>query len=815
MVSSHAAVQYQESAAEAHPKEGEHAPPAGAIQYYLTDPAQEILIAHDEHVKDNKPVTYKHTYQTFFESLAAPDSRLLTKDGPGYMNGPCHGLRRKVNVPYYHFAVLDGDSSLDEHGNRTEGAPSPVAVHTALKNYNLSHCIYTTYSHSFKGARWRLLIPTQINSAAELRGLLTYLVEILRVHCELPVYLTQESTTWGNRWHFPRTAHAEAPFYSACHFGYSLLPAPLALLYGQVDAMGQEYRETIPPRRNEGGGGSLIAQFCELYPLPDLLIANGYTFHGQSILADQHGRELPVMRFKKPDSSNGPGAIVYWDEDRWRGYSHHKTDVMNTGHSFDAFDVFRYLGSQGGPDEEDWFVKAAEAVKDRMLDYMGDHHPVVLEGSKFKIGYLIDNPVGPGVEYRLMRWEDFNMKMDKRPGIFLNMKQKDGTTALKMVGLAEWWRKCKERVDYDGVIFEPTRLGDSYSRTIQKGETKFFNLFNGWNFKPEPGSCELLEWHLREAICSGIEEEYEYLLDWLAHIFQFPAEKPNVALVLRGGKGIGKSIVMSRLCASLGSLGLVIANTRQLTGDFNAHMRNKLLAVVEESFWAGSHTDEGPLKHLISDEYTTFERKGVDAEPGRSFIRLILITNNTWAAPASEDERRFFIPTLSNAAKDRQRKEGDYFTRLSRELNGGGINALVHKLMERRISKTAIRYPPQTSGLMNQKLLSLTGLKAWIYDALKAGAFRAYKADTAFPLADYPRENEIPMEVLENSALNYSSRYDSGRSIVTRVEMLLNDVFGKPKLTFISGKLLVTLPSLQQLRRSFEKFMDADIDWGE
>ena len=71
------------------------------------------------------------------------------------------------------------------------------------------------------------------------------------------------------------------------------------------------------------------------------------------------------------------------------------------------------------------------------------------------------------------------------------------------------------------------------------------------------------------------------------------------------------------------------------------------------------------------------------------------------------------------------------------------------------------------------------------------------------------------MEVLENSALNYSSRYDSGRSIVTRVEMLLNDVFGKPKLTFISGKLLVTLPSLQQLRRSFEKFMDADIDWGE
>ena len=80
MVSSHAAVQYQESTAEAHQGDADHAPAAGAVQYYLTDPAQEILIAHDEHVKDNKPTTYKHTYQTFFESLAAPDSRLLTKD---------------------------------------------------------------------------------------------------------------------------------------------------------------------------------------------------------------------------------------------------------------------------------------------------------------------------------------------------------------------------------------------------------------------------------------------------------------------------------------------------------------------------------------------------------------------------------------------------------------------------------------------------------------------------------------------------------------------------------------------------------------
>jgi hypothetical protein len=115
---------------------------------------------------------------------------------------------------------------------------------------------------------------------------------------------------------------------------------------------------------------------------------------------------------------------------------------------------------------------------------------------------------------------------------------------------------------------------------------------------------------------------------------------------------------MSRLCKALGPLAVVIANSRQLTGDFNSHMRNKLLALVEESFWAGNHSDEGPLKHLITDELTTFERKGVDAEAGRSFIRLVLVTNQVWAAPASSDERRFAFLSVSDAGKRRNFEEG-------------------------------------------------------------------------------------------------------------------------------------------------------------
>lgn len=783
------------------------------VTYYQTEPDEEIVIGMDHRVKDNKPTNTRFTLRGFFDLLQRPDRSILTKDGPGFMNGPCNGLRRKANVPYYHFAVLDGDASLDEKGNKVDGAPSPVAIHKLLTEYNLSHCIYTTYSHAFKGARWRLLIPSRIASPAHLRGLLTYLVEVLRAHAHLPVYLTPESTTWGNRWHLPRTSCDEAPFYAAYHFGYSLEAEPLARYYGQLDLAGQEVRESIPPIK-ESAGSSLLEQFCALHPLPDMLTVNGYTFHGQSVVADQFGIERPVLRFKKPDSDSEAGVVVYWEGDRWRGYSHHRSDPLNTGHSFDSFDVFRLIGGTGDG-ETDWYLLAAEMVREKLHEYMTENHPIVLDGSRFRVGYKLDSPSGPGVEYRLMRWEDFSMKMDQKPGIFVPVRQKDGTTGLKLTGLAEWWRKNPDRFDHDGVIFKPTRIGERYQRTITINNSRFFNLFNGWHIKPAEGSCELIEWHIRHALCSNNDVEVDYFMDWLAHIFQFPEEKPNVALVLRGGKGIGKSIIMSRLAYAFGSMGTVIANSRQLTGEFNAHLRHRLLAVVEESFWAGSHQEEGVLKHLISDELTTYERKGVDPEAGRSFIRIVLVTNNEWAAPASSDERRFFVPTASQAARERQKEEGDYFERLVKELDGGGIDALVHKLLRRRISKTAVRYPPRTKGLERQKLLSLTGLRAWLYDTLKAGYFRVPKSEIRHVLQSYPRRNLIPMETLEESAVGYTHRFENGRSLPTRIELLLNELFGDVKLLFSGGKLLVDLASLHELRVKFAAYMEVDIDWGE
>lgn len=796
------------------PKPTAEPEPLGEPQCLLTDPDQAIDVAFDTGVKDNRPVTHRTTYAKFFEQLSMPDPHRQTKEGPGFLNGPCHGLRRKANVPYYEFAVLDGDASVDEKGNNTPGAPSPLAVHTTLKEWNISHHIVTTFSHlsADKGNRWRLLLPVRITSPAQLRAVITYIVELLRVNADLPVYLTPESVVYGNRWHSPRTSHVEAPFYAATHFGFSLDPVYLARYYHQVGPDGQEVREAIPTQSKFQSTG-IIAQFCGLFPLPDMLTANGYKFSSQGVVTDQHGREQPMMRFLKPGSDNGAGVVVFWDVEsaRWRGYSHHANDVMATGHSFDSFDVLERLG--GEEQGTNYIELAAAQIRLAMVEYMSKKHPILLEGGKFRVGYLMDQEHGKGQEYRFLRWEDFQNKMASQPGIFESFMGKEGEPVMKVVDLAAWWKTHKDRCDYDGVTFRPVRLGEDPERAVAVGGTRYFNLFNGWPLRPEAGRCDLIDWHLREVICGGREAEYEYLMDWLAHMLQFPAEKPGVALVLRSGKGTGKSMVMSSLCHALGPLGIVIANNRQLTGDFNSHMRNKVFALVEESFWAGSHSDEGPLKHLITDEKTTFERKGIDAEPGMSFVRLVLITNSVWAAPASSDERRFFFLSVGDAGKRRNQQDGRYFTDLLRELNGGGINVLAHRLMQRRISKEAVRHPPLTEGLARQKLLSLNGLQAWAYDAVKIGAFRNPRGDAFEHLREYPNDSVIKVDFLVESAKAYLTTHDNSRSIQTRIEVTLTEMFGPPKTEVIGNAMVYRLPSIQTLRSSFDEFIGSPTSW--
>lgn len=294
---------------------------------------------------------------------------------------------------------------------------------------------------------------------------------------------------------------------------------------------------------------------------------------------------------------------------------------------------------------------------------------------------------------------------------------KGGQAAIKHVPVAELWLKSAERRQYEGVTFAPANNAPDC----------YYNLWSGFAFEPlDCGiftagmKCRRLLKHMKYILCGGNSAHFRYLLAWAADMLQDPDNKKGVALVMRGLKGTGKSTFAEALASLLGRHSIKIAHMRHLTGNFNRHLADKLLVLAEESYWAGDKADEGPLKDMITSDRMTIEAKGVDAVEMPSLCRLIMITNNEWAAPATADERRYFVLDVS----DRRRQDYGYFDRLYGQLEGNdseGYRALLSLLLQFPLKSVNLRQVPETTALRQQRALSLEPHDQFIYDALIDG----------------------------------------------------------------------------------------------
>lgn len=785
---------------------------SAGLGWVATDPEQKIVLSRYSGYHDNSPIEYITTYRQFFNSLQQPDKDRRSKEGEAFMTGACKGLRSGRNLAQVVLAVYDADKSVDEKGREVEGAPPPKQVHEALTAWNISHCIYTTFSHGEKGNRYRIVFPAQLDSKHELRAFQTYVTELLQVHAKLPIALVPESYAWGQGWNMPRVAHRDAPFFSAVHFGFTPSAKDLAGIY--------DFRPDgprMPPVLHAGelAANSPIGVVCQYLPMQELLLGAGYEFVSQSTMLNHEGKETLVYRYRKPGSDSPPGVIVFMSGGRWRCYSHHSSDPLNNGHANDAFDAFRLLN--GIQDSQQAMIAVLPLVHELINEELNSKHPTVMEaGIKLRYGNTYVDDVG-GESYRWMDQTAFIQMMKNQPGVPIVATDSENTNTVKMEGRAEYWINNRNRINYNGLTFSPPHILHKPLASIYRGGKPYFNTFHAWPIKPYRGVWPLLEWHIREAICGGNEDEYEYFCNWVAHLIQRPAEKPGISVVLQGPRGAGKTLVMSALAQKLAPYSFVAGNNSQLVGNFNSHLRNKLLLVVEESFWAGSHRDKGTLQHLITDHLTSYEKKGFDSESGVSYLRVSMITNDDWAVPASAaDERRYFLPSICEAAIARDTKDGRkgfFFPKLASEMQSGGLEAFLWDMAHRDLSEVSLRTIPATQKLADQKMLSLDWLDNWIHDALQSGVIAV--KDDKIPWTQHGCRISMSRlkDSLNDAAPNYSAFKE--RSALTLFSLRFKKLFGEIPFTRSGGigGTDYVFYSIDLYRQQFETYVKIPISW--
>ena len=424
-----------------------------------------------------------------------------------------------------------------------------------------------------------------------------------------------------------------------------------------------------------------------------------------------------------------------------------------------------------------------QAEKD-VISELNDKHAVVMVGGKYVIANEQINPIFGHADITFSSQADLIARYANRP-VGRGQKRTSAGRA---------WLVNPDRRQYEGIVFAP---GEEVPGHL--------NLDKGFAVESKKGDCSRFLEHVRNNICKGDEEISDYLFAWMADCVQNRSRRPGIAVVLRGRLGTGKGVLCSQFGALFGPHFIHVSQPSHLTGNFNSHLKDKLVVYADEAFWAGDKKAEGVLKAMITEDTIQIEMKGKDVLTFRNHIRLLISSNHEWVVPAGNEERRFCVIDVGEARiQDRA-----YFGGIIDQMDSGGREALLHYLLEYDLAGTNLGSPPRTEALRDQKEHSASPVQNWWFERLMDG----YTTSDGTEWKPDMRTDTLYEDYCEVSKMV---------GIKRRVASM---AFGKELKTLIPGLERVRtqkhknrywayrIPDLQACRRHFDHITRSDHDW--
>ncbi|CAJ0645597.1 11494_t:CDS:1 [Entrophospora sp. SA101] len=241
-----------------------------------------------------------------------------------------------------------------------------------------------------------------------------------------------------------------------------------------------------------------------------------------------------------------------------------------------------------------------------------------------------------------------------------------GGEPIKLISLIDCIYDSKVII-YDDINFLP------YPPNIEQPKNEFFNLFLGFKAKPAPQiNYDLVNpiiWHIENIWCDGNKVLSSYALKWLAFLVQYPAIIPGTILVLRSPPRCGKNIITDFIRKSLFGPELVysMSDLGKILGKFNSSIQGRKLIIMNEAGMLSGewHKSNDHLKSLITEDYVSIERKGLENQECGHFPGFIVLSNHD--APIHVEQGDGCIVCLD--VSPRCKGNFKYFSQLGKILN--------------------------------------------------------------------------------------------------------------------------------------------------
>ena len=459
---------------------------------------------------------------------------------------------------------------------------------------------------------------------------------------------------------------------------------------------------------------------------------------------------------------------------------------------------------------------------DRILEWAGNAAAALLQD--YNERYAVVSVEGKFRIAETLTFEPGQPPMFYTKDDFLNIMAPDTIPGDKgPIPKAKIWLASPRRRTYKTVDFLPG----------VEDASPILNLWTGWGLKPSANaSCQAWLDLLFYTICGGDEPTYNWMLHWFANIVKEPLSKALTAPVIIGKQGAGKSLLFSYFGKILGGSYVTVTNEEHIYGRFNQHLGHALLLHAEEALYGGERKHKNIIKSLITDNTRIFERKGIDAKTVKNYMRIALTSNEAWAAPAEDGDRRYTVLDLG----DRKIKPAAIREILD-EMNNGGPAALFHFLLndlkyDREIPRTNIK----NEALLTLKQINFDPISAWWYETLKSGQM----LPDYLAWAEYPEREEWP-RIVSSAALHMAMATkvkDTGQryipdptSFSIKLNKMVGDKLERQQKYFMNPMsdqapadvrrlankqyAIINMPRIERCRASFEDYVGQPMEWPE
>ena len=462
-----------------------------------------------------------------------------------------------------------------------------------------------------------------------------------------------------------------------------------------MERMGVMWKPTKYGRGNENVGSDDYEQIIPVKQISDMLAHVAI----DEIDYDAWLKVGMAIKSQYPDDE----GLEIWDDWSKTGIRY-KTDecrIRWAGFSLEgsvrAGTLF-YYAKEGGWQVDPLDKDVVSGNKyDELVARMNEEFAIVSVGGKIRILREKEPEHSTMMHYDLLDKDSFRTLLQNETMIMV-----DNNGKAKNVSVADIWLGHEFRRTYpNGMGLYPSKAPNGY-----------YNTWNGFSVVPRPGDCTLFCDHVKDIICGGSIDLYEWVMDWLADLIQNPDDPKGCAIVMRGGEGIGKGTFANAIGELFGPHYRHLIDDSHLTSNFNAHLLDAIIVFADEITWGGNKKTSGKLKGMVTERSLVGERKGVDAILYRNMIHMIVASNSEWVIPAGADSRRWLV---LDVAGDRA-NDVSYFNSIRDELDNGGKEALIFILNERKITNN-LRHAPETEALREQRILNSqqdTVLNWWV-----------------------------------------------------------------------------------------------------